>query len=293
MMKDAMDQVQRLRLRTYGASVVTDEINIPPDLARQWIGNYFEQKPSDMFLSLIDKRFVEMMPDMLTFEHIHFDSCVLIIYYGVLWHGCCSFAAREPITNDEVRKWSKLTYLGCLRALPLWQREATGTITDLVAAITMARLAAESFDYELSWKMFKTAGEYAKGLGMHNLDSRGGMMRGIHNPDISDDDRKSFWDLIQVDMFFRLIFNKPPSISGNAWQVNLPWLNPQSQPPPQPNATMIFLVSSRVTLLLIRFFAMLEETTGDMREVMAKTEDMCQEIQTLYNEWNLVSSIMR
>lgn len=287
-MKEAMDQVQKLRLRTYGSSVVTDEINIPPELAKQWIHNYFVQKPSDMFLSLIDKRFVEMMPDMLNFEHIHFDSCLLVIYYGVLWHGCCSFMERDPSTTEEVKKWVKLTYLGCLRAVPLWQREATGTITDMVAAITMARVAAESFDYEMAWQMFKTAGEYAKGLGMHNLDRHGGMMRGIHNPDISDDDRKSFWDLIQVDMFFRLIFNKPPAISGNAWQVNLPWLNPQSQPPPQPDTTMIFLVSSRVTLLLIRFFAMLEESTGDMRDIMARTEDMCREIQRLYEEWNLV-----
>lgn len=88
-----------------------------------------------MFLSLIDKKFVEMIPDMMSFPHVHLDSCVLIIYYGVLWRGCSVNVRKDEL--DNIRKWTKLTYLGCLRALPGWQREATGTITDLIAAITM------------------------------------------------------------------------------------------------------------------------------------------------------------
>lgn len=140
--------------------------------------------------------------------------------------------------------------------------------------------------------MFKRAGELAQGLGIHNIDVDGGMMGGVRNPDISDEHRKSFWDLIQVDMFFRLMYNKPPSISGNAWKVNLPWLDPSSQPPPQPDAAMVFLLSSRVTLLLIRFFAMLEECSGDVGQMMRKTEDMCREIKVLYDEWNLVRQLV-
>jgi hypothetical protein len=40
-LKDAVDGVQKLRLQTYSASVVTEEIKIPPDLAKSWIRSKF------------------------------------------------------------------------------------------------------------------------------------------------------------------------------------------------------------------------------------------------------------
>ena len=165
--------------------------------------------------------------------------------------------------------------------------------TGLTLLPTQARVSAECFDYEMAWKMFRLAGEYAQGLGVHNLDGEGGMMSGLHKPGLRDNDRKSWWDLIQVDCFFRLIFNKPPSISGDAWKVNLPWLDPASEPPQGGDVALTFIVSSRVTLLVIQFFAMLEEgkegeQRSDVRQMAARTEAMCQEIRSLYDEWNLV-----
>lgn len=289
---------------------------------------YFSDKPKDMFLSLLDKKFVEMIPDMLEFPHIHIDSCVLVIYYGVLWYGCTKSMEYEP--SERARKWSKLTYLACLRALPGWQREATGTVTDILAATTMvwapshtfslpsfftslyrqflstdmiplllvqARVCMECFDYEMTWKMIKLAGEYAKGLGVHNLDGEdGGMMAGLHRPGLRDDDRRSWWDLVQVDCLFRLIFDKPPSITQEAWKVNLPWLGPSAETPQEGDtAMMLFIVTSRLTLILIQFFAMLEEEEDEGGQgesspagKMCRAEEMCRQIESLYEEWNLV-----
>ncbi|KAG9252157.1 uncharacterized protein F5Z01DRAFT_660982 [Emericellopsis atlantica] len=283
-LKDAMEQVERHRLQTYSASMITSEIDIPPDLARTWIRRYFAQKPTDMFLSLIDRKLVEMIPEMLNFPHVHIDSCVLVIYYSVLFHGCSIFAGTE--TAHANKHWAKLTYVACLRAMPIWQRESTGSMTDMIASITLGRVCVEWFDYELAWNMFKQAGEYATKLGIHNLDSNGAVMRGIQNPDNADDDRKAFWDLLQVDLFFRLMFNKPPSISGNPWNVNLPWLN-ETIPNQGAERATIFLASSRVTLLLMQFFAMLEEAAGNPSLMMRRTEAMCLEIRALHDEWDL------
>lgn len=228
---------------------------------------------------------------MMGLPHVHLDSCIIVIYYSVLWHGCAIASTGRGSTQSDLWRYTKSAYLGCLRALPGWQREATGTITDLIAAIAMARVSTECFDYEMAWKMYKQACEYAQGLDMHNLDEGDcGMGMGIHNPNISDHDRKAFWDLLQVDTFFRLLFNKPPSITGNVWKVNLPWLCVESQQAPQPVTAMTFLISSRVTLLLLRFFAMLEEERGDPSQMMARTEEMCAELKGLYQEWDLVSS---
>ncbi|KAF4120682.1 Fungal specific transcription factor domain [Geosmithia morbida] len=285
-LREAMDCVHRLRLQSYCSSIVTDEIKVPPSLAKSWVRNYFAQKPTDMFLKLIDRKFFEMMPDMMTSPHVHFDSCVLVIYYCILWSG--SSLPDDTQDPQDAGRWTKLTYLGCLRALPAWQREATGCMMDLIAAISLTRVAGTSFDYEMSWKSFKLACEYAQGLGIHNLDGGDGdLMSGIHNPDISDDDRKGFWDLIQVDAFFRLMFDKPASISGNSWKVNLPWLNPGSSPAVGTGtAMMLFLVSSRVTLILLQFFAMLEEYPAEEPvRLFRRTEDMCGQIRALYDEW--------
>lgn len=36
-LKDAIDQVERQKLRSYAKSVITDKIDIPPELAKAWI----------------------------------------------------------------------------------------------------------------------------------------------------------------------------------------------------------------------------------------------------------------
>lgn len=132
--------------------------------------------------------------------------------------------------------------------------------------------------------MFTRACDYAQGLELHNLD--GGDEAG-HNPRIrSDDDRRGFWQLVQFDLYFRLIFNKPPSITATAWKVNLPSITVNSQPPPV--QTVTFLVNSRVTMVIINFFILLEQKQIATQELRQKTEDLCREIKQLFIEWQLV-----
>ncbi|KAM0563014.1 hypothetical protein ACHAPJ_001857 [Fusarium lateritium] len=178
------------------------------------------------------------------------------------------------------------SYLGCLRVIPSWEREASGTMTDLIAALFVTRVAAEFFDYDLAWRTFKMACEYCQGLNLHKLDSDDShtFFCGAK----SDDDRRGFWEVIQIDLFYRLILNTPPAITNNLWKVNLPWLDSDSGSLPQGIQTIAFLASSRVTIVIARFFAMLDDPANTTKhEIVAKTEDLCREMQQIFTEWQL------
>lgn len=94
---------------------------------------------TDMFLSLVNPRLIEMIPDLLGLPHVHLDPAILVVYYGVLYHGCALGSTVQA--NEEGQKYIRMLYVCCLRTLPLWQREATGSTTDLIAALTMVSSA--------------------------------------------------------------------------------------------------------------------------------------------------------
>ncbi|KAK7453122.1 hypothetical protein Landi51_04117 [Colletotrichum acutatum] len=291
-LKDAVDQVQRLRLQTVSAAVVTQDVRVPPELAKQWIKNYFTHMHTDMFLSLVNPRLIEMIPDLLGLPHVHLDPAILVVYYGVLYHGCALGSTVQA--NEEGQKYIRMLYVCCLRTLPLWQREATGSTTDLIAALTMCRTAAECFDEELAWKMYTYACEYAQALNLHNLDA---YTTAIGQDESKlDADRKGFWELIQIDFFFRLLFNRPPAItdSMNTWKVNLPWLSSGSAPPDL-NAvpTVTFLMGSRLTFILSHFFQDLESPDCDEATIRPKAEEYCREIGQLFDEYQIEDWIQR
>ncbi|KND93071.1 hypothetical protein TOPH_02093 [Tolypocladium ophioglossoides CBS 100239] len=277
-LKDAMDQVQRQKLRSYARSVITDKIDIPPELAKAWIHSelrphYFTHTPTDMFLSLVNKRLIELIPDIAGLPHVHLDYSILVLYYAIL-----NALAERGID------YAKLCYLGCLRALPGWQQEATGSTTDFIAALFMTRVAAMCFDYDLAWKMHQNTSDFARSLNLHNLD--GGDYAGINDSARSDQDRKGFWQLIQIDLYIRLLLDKPATVTADVWKVNLPWLDANSHPPPDGVPAIAFLINSRMTMILIRFFALLEETRPRPRdELRRRTEDLCREIQQLFDDW--------
>ena len=148
------------------------------------------------------------------------------------------------------------------------------------------RVAAECFDYDLAWKMHQLASEFARALNLHNLD--GGDYAGINDSGRSDDDRRGFWQLIQVDLYIRLLMDKPPVITNDAWNVNLPWLD-NSQAPPEGFQALAFLILSRITMILMRFFALIDDTTRRTRsELRRETEHLCEEIEQLYVDWQAV-----
>ncbi|KAF7548553.1 hypothetical protein G7Z17_g6983 [Cylindrodendrum hubeiense] len=286
-LKIAVDQVRDLRLRGLATAIITDAIDIPVDLAKYWIRNYLDHMPVCMFLSFVDKRTIQLIPDIVGLPHIHIDPGILVIYYCILYHGCTLRASNE--SSNASMSYARLTYLACMRAIPGWQREATGTMTDLIAALFLTRIAHTFFDEELAWKMFRHACEYCHALNLHKLDSAeypGNS--GNANCDCGDDDRKGFWEVLQTDLYFRLILNKPPILTKNTWSVNLPWLDANSQPPPDGIRATAFLASSRITLVIIRFFSLLEDPEIDTKaETMTKTEDLGREILQIFVEWQL------
>ncbi|KAK1854556.1 fungal specific transcription factor [Colletotrichum chrysophilum] len=287
-LKDAVDQVQRLRLQTIATATITENVTIPPELCKQWIENYFTHMQTEMFVSLINLKLIKLIPDLLDLPHVHLDPAILVVYYGILYHGCALGATFEGNAGSGLQ-YVRMLYLCCLRSLPLWQREATGTTTDFIAAIFMCRTAAECFDEELSWRMYTYATDYAQKLNIHNLDAHTEGTSVLLDQAKLDADRKGFWEMIQIDFFFRLLFNKPPSITAsiNSWKVNLPWLSADAQPDINAVPTIAFLVGSRQTFILSRFFQELENSNCTEEEMRPKTEDLCREIGQLFAEWGV------
>lgn len=126
-------------------------------------------------------------------------------------------------------------------------------------------------------------------LSLHNLDAGEGLA--IFNGSTADKDRKGVWELINLDLFFRLLFNKPPIITASLedWKVNLPQLSVDVVNQAVP--TVVFLFNSRISFIVLRFFQIVEdEKGGDISHRLPEIETLCQEIEDLVSEWDLVSA---
>ncbi|KAL2672138.1 hypothetical protein Neosp_012836 [[Neocosmospora] mangrovei] len=184
---------------------------------------------------------------------------------------------------------SKL-YHRCLDAASAWEPQATGTTTDFIAAFFMVRVAAERFDIELSWNMFKLGCQYAEKIELHRLDNETNL-----NPTRLDDpvlnaSRKGFWELVTMDVYFRLIHNKPPAIMAcrTDAKVNLPWLAEPGSHLEETTTTIRFLIDSRRTFILMDFFQLLENSEARLdSELVSKTEALCRDIEGLYEQWGI------
>lgn len=126
--------------------------------------------------------------------------------------------------------------------------------------------------------------DFARALNLHNLD--GGGYAGFQDEARSDEERKGFWQLIQIDLSVRLVLDTPPLITADTWNVNLPWLN-GSQPPPGDIHATAFIVHSRITLILMHFFALLDAKAAELENC---TKDLCDEIRNILLEWQAVGS---
>lgn len=56
-----------------------------------------------------------------------------LIYYCALYHGA-GLTRTDLIPGGN---WGKKLYICCIRALPGWQREAVGSLTDFYAAMLL------------------------------------------------------------------------------------------------------------------------------------------------------------
>lgn len=148
--------------------------------------------------------------------------------------------------------------------------------------------AAGSFDDKLAWEMHKHACAYARILNLHNLDA----------PSVSidnevstlDADRKHFWELIQLDFLFRLLFDRPAVLTENtmSWNINLPWLSGTEQVDLSAVSIAAFLVGARLCFVLSQFFDTLESIDHGETSALSKTEAYCSEIDQIFMEYELV-----
>ena len=98
---------------------------------------YFKFMRVDIFPSLLNEQLIRLLPDLIGLPHIHFDASIMIVYYNVLYHGCVLDGADLKAGGDDGR----LIYQQILRLVPVWERQASGTIVDLLAATFMVYLA--------------------------------------------------------------------------------------------------------------------------------------------------------
>lgn len=154
-----------------------------------------------------------------------------------------------------------------------------------------SRVSADFFDLDIFWKVTRLAGEYSMALNLHNLDSPD-----ASNPvaeRISGGDRKGLWELMEIDLFFRLLFDRPPNLPVDieGWRVNLPWLSAGPEAQVDAESTACYLVDSRTTFVMAKFFKLLEAPAVlDGSKLLEETEALCLEIENAFQEWDLVRS---
>ncbi|KAB8276230.1 hypothetical protein BDV30DRAFT_48087 [Aspergillus minisclerotigenes] len=285
-LSSAVDKVQQLRKKqNFGVGrLVLEPVTIPPDYAKQWILNYFTNINGKLLPAMVDRKLIDMMPDLIGMDHVHFDASMLIIYYCILWQGLFFRKPTSCTSNDH--HYARQVFICCKRTIPIWKQEATCTVTDFIAAMYMTQTATENFDFSLSWEMHRLACEYAQALQMHSLD---GVERSERHLSMSDHDRKGMWGLIHLDLFFRLINDKPAAFSSQLsdWRVDMPRLTVElSHGRNEAVPTMAFIIRSRLTFILISYFQV-SETLKSQADVLTAISALCEDVENIFDEWKI------
>lgn len=148
-------------------------------------------------------------------------------------------------------------------------------------------------DHDLAWRMHRHACDFARRLNLHNID--GGDYTGLQDPARSDEERRGFWQMIQIDIHVRLILGKPATISADTFTVNLPWLSATSAPLPGDVHTITFLINSQMAIILFQFFALVDSAVGrgieGIKELKQQTGELCHHIKHILSNWRVVRVI--
>ncbi|WAO92158.1 Hypothetical protein NCS54_00965300 [Fusarium falciforme] len=256
--------------------------------------DFCEHYQIDTFPDFINTKLMYLMPDIVDMPEISVDPASLVLYYSVLYHG--SLMISDETRRQEGTLEQKI-YICCLRAIPAWEGQAVKTKTDLIAAILLTRAALQQCDFEFSWRMYKLVCQCVQTLNMHKMDQSfpGILMSPELLSDGADHHRKGLWGLVLVELFFRLLHDKPATMTANLteWRVNLPWLNSDPGLTEHVVPTLTFLVKSRLTFLLLRFFDIFSEDTQDKNSVVDSVEGLCGEIEDLFEEWSLRDALTK
>lgn len=119
--------------------------------------------------------------------------------------------------------------------------------------------------------MHKRACEYAHALNLHKRDDDG-----LVEDPLTDADRVALWDLIQLDLFNRLVHNKTAAFPADlkTWRVNMPWMLETTPKEGEAVETTAFLARSRLTFILVNFFHSIE-ALENFSDAMAVILPLC------------------
>ncbi|KAH7142727.1 hypothetical protein B0J13DRAFT_555987 [Dactylonectria estremocensis] len=288
-LREAIKQVFCLKQQNLNKQVESVDFHLEPELAKACVKHFCTHFQIDSFPSFINMKLMHLIPEIVNMPEVSIEPVVLVLYYGILYHG------SMLIETDGDPPGGNLTqqiYGCCLRALPPWRERALGTKTDLITAILLMRASFQQYDLDFSWDMYKLVSQCVKKLNLHNID-QGFVSTFIQPEDGADHDRKGLWALVFVDLFFRLLHNRPAIMTANLaeWRVNFPAMNSAPGHPQYVVPTLAFFVRSRLTFLLLGFFDLSDEEEEDRNSVIKRVEGLCTEIEDLAREWSLKDSM--
>jgi hypothetical protein len=149
-------------------------------------------------------------------------------------------------------------------------------------------MAADFFDYDLSWNFFRQACTIGRHLGIFTVDSDNVP---VNCGDISTDctltqtqKRFAFWQLLQTDCLFRQLFGKTAVIPFGTWQVRFPELS-ASGVESQSSIQVHFIISMRFAFVTLRFLELLD-TQGYILE--DQVTELILELKSVVTDWDLV-----
>jgi hypothetical protein len=140
--------------------------------------------------------------------------------------------------------------------------------------------------------MHKLACEYAERLNIHMLDADPEVTIMPSKIARTDAERRRFWDLVQYDVYFRLMLGRPSVIATNieTWRVNLPYLDSGLETGMKTEPAIMFLFTARITFEIAAFYKLLDNSEEtDKRALLPKVEAICLNMQARYDEWQIVS----
>ncbi|ENH66705.1 hypothetical protein FOC1_g10000333 [Fusarium oxysporum f. sp. cubense race 1] len=267
-LKQALEQVLHLKRQNVNKEAIGTYDPIPIDLCKACLDNFCKHYRVDVFPDFINMELMYRIPDIINLPEITVDPAALILFHCILYHGSLTLPASIA---PQDWKTTRTMYVHCLRTLPAWQMQVLGTKTDLITAILLMRAAFQQCDLEFGWGMYKLS--FPTPFFDSELPSEG-----------ADQHRKGFWNLVLVDLFFRLLHGKPAIITADTadWRVNLPSMNTAPDDTEHRASTLAFLVKSRLTLIFLRFFDKLGQDKEQEDDVVVLIAGLYEEIEALF-----------
>ncbi|KAJ6092220.1 hypothetical protein N7467_004189 [Penicillium canescens] len=267
---------------------------IPIDLAKNFIQNYYECYQFEGFKIPLEKSFLLSIPDLLENPHIQLDYTSQIIYHTVRLQGII----LDPSSHKDNGGLITNLYRKCVALADCWLDHIQNTYADLFVAVLMVSMSLEACNSEVAWKMLGHACTIAKALGYFSVDGNPGKADG--QPSLSqestieetetDKNRKrfEFWHLLRTDCLFRLSFGKPTLMPAGSWKVNFP--DPTINGVDDESSRFIqihFLASMRLALVVMKYLDW-TDAGPDPDPVLHDTtvDSFLEEVQLIMSDWD-------